>query len=80
MNLMTTREQLHKQVDAVPDEALERAHVVIDPIDDDLKPSDVTDEWGNLSAMTRASGHRALKRMTEEEQAAGFSWDDHLPS
>ncbi len=69
---MATREQLHKEVDAVPEEALERAHLVIDSngAGEDAEPGDVVDEWGNLSAMTRASTARAMKRLTEEEIAA----------
>jgi hypothetical protein len=69
---MATREQLHKEVDAVPEEALERAHVVIESVADDAKPGDIVDEWGNLSAMTRASTARAMRRMAEEEAAAGL--------
>lgn len=45
-----------------------------------IEPGDVIDDWGNLSAMARASTSRAMRRMAEEEAAAGFSWDDHLPS
>lgn len=37
--------------------------------------SDTVDEWGNLSAMTRASTARAMRRLDEEEAAAGFSWE-----
>jgi hypothetical protein len=51
--------------------ALQAAHV---------EPGDVIDNWGNLSSMGRASTSRAMHRMATEETAAGFSWDDHLPS
>lgn len=41
---------------------------------------DIVDEWGNLSAMTRASTERAMRRLDEEEAAAGFSWERYRPS
>jgi hypothetical protein len=37
------------------------------------KTDDIIDEWGNLSAMTRASTARAMRRLGEEEAAVGFS-------
>ena len=39
---------------------------------EDSQPGDIIDEWGNLSAMKRASTARAMRRMAEEEAAAGF--------
>jgi hypothetical protein len=36
------------------------------------EPGDIIDDWGNLSAMTRASTARAMQRMAEEEAAAGL--------
>ncbi len=41
---------------------------------------DVIDQWGNLSAMNRASSKRAMRRLDEEEAAAGFSWERFRPS
>jgi hypothetical protein len=35
------------------------------------RPGDIVDDWGNLSAMTRASTARAMRRLAEEEAAAG---------
>jgi hypothetical protein len=57
--------------EAQAERALRAAHVEL---------GDVIDDWGNLSAMARASTSRAMHRMAEEEAAAGFSWDDYLPS
>ena len=34
------------------------------------QPGDIIDDWGNLSAMTRRSTARAMKRLSEEEIAA----------
>lgn len=69
---MATREQLHKEVDAVPDDQLNRARVVVMPLPDEAKPEDTIDEWGNLSLMTRRSASRLMKRLSEEEAAAGL--------
>jgi hypothetical protein len=41
---------------------------------------DIVDEWGDLSAMTRTSTARAMRRLDEEEAAAGFSWEQYRPS
>jgi hypothetical protein len=35
------------------------------------RPGDVIDDWGNLSAMSRASTARAMRRLAEDEAAAG---------
>ncbi len=61
---MATREQLHRDVDAVPDEALERAHLVIDGNGAGV---DVTDGSDDLSAMKRHAADSKMKRLTEEE-------------
>ena len=45
-----------------------------------VESGDVIDDWGNLSAVGRVSTSRAMHRMAVEEAAAGFSWDDYLPS
>jgi hypothetical protein len=47
---------------------------------DEHEAGDIVDEWGNLSAMTRASTARAMRRLDQEEAAAGFSWEQHRPS
>ncbi len=41
---------------------------------------DIIDEWGNLSAMTRASTARAMRRLDEAEAAVGLSWELYRPS
>lgn len=73
---MTIKERLHKLVDelseAEADDALryvaarhEREEV--DP--EAAKPGDIVDEWGNLSALRRASSARKLSRLDQEEIA-----------
>lgn len=72
---MATREQIHKLVD-------ELGETDLDPVAEFIasrgengtaaeagKPGDVIDDWGNLSAMTRASSGRMLKRLDDEELA-----------
>jgi hypothetical protein len=82
---MATREQVHKLVDELPESE-------IDPVVEFIvlrsengageaeaaRPGDIIDDWGNLSAMRRASSARKLARLDAEEAAAGFSWDEHL--
>jgi len=81
---MTTREQVHKLVDALPESELEpmaeilASHGSNGTGDEIGKPGDIIDEWGNLSAMTRAASGGMLRRLDELEAAAGFSWDEHL--
>ena len=78
---MTTKERLHELVDELPESEIEPVVEFIasrgangsDP--QAAKPGDIIDGWGNLSAMKRASTSGMLKRLDEEETAAGFSWD-----
>lgn len=47
---------------------------------EDWKPGDTVDEWGNLSAMTRSSAARTMRRLDEEERAEhgktiGEAWE-----
>ena len=73
---MATREQVHKLVDELPESE-------IDPVVEFIvlrsengageaeaaRPGDIIDDWGNLSAMKRASTSRLMRRMDEEEIA-----------
>ena len=78
---MTTKERLHKLVDELSErEADDALQYIATRHDADDKPDDIVDDWGNLSAMTRASTARAMRRLDEQEVAAGFSWEKHLPS
>jgi hypothetical protein len=84
MSVMTTREHIHKLVDALPESQLEPVTEILTSRgpngarDETSKPGDIIDEWGNLSAMTRASSGHMLKRLDEQEVAAGFSWDEYV--
>jgi hypothetical protein len=68
---MATREQLHKQVDAVPDDQVERARLVIVPVADDSEPGQIIDVWGNLSELTDAAAADLMDSMAQEEAAGG---------
>ncbi|HEY5286535.1 MAG TPA: hypothetical protein VIJ50_05480 [Solirubrobacteraceae bacterium] len=65
---MTMRERALKLVEELPESRLE---TLIEFLASEQKPGDVIDEWGNLSAMTRASTARTMRRLEEQEQQAG---------
>jgi hypothetical protein len=81
---MTTREHIHKLVDDLPESELEPVAEILasrgpnGTSDETGKPGDIIDDWGNLSAMTRAAAGGMLRRLDEQEAAAGFSWDEYL--
>jgi hypothetical protein len=67
---MTTKERLHKLVDELSEvEAEATLEYAVSRHEHEDKPGDIIDDWGNLSAMTRASSRRMLKRLDEEEIA-----------
>jgi hypothetical protein len=72
---MATREQVHKLVDELPETDIDPvAEILISrrangTLDDAARPGDIVDEWGNLSAMARASTAEAMRRLDEEEIA-----------
>lgn len=75
---MTTREKAHKLLDELPESELEpMVEFIVSRGENDsdtqtTEPGDIIDDWGNLSAMTRTSTARAMRRMAEEEAAAGL--------
>lgn len=72
IRLVTARERLHGLVDELSEQ---EANAALDDIasrrKDGDRPGDVVDEWGNVSAMRRASSARKMRRLAEEEAAAG---------
>ncbi len=74
---MATRDQVHKLVDELPETDLDPVAEILTlrresgASDVTSKPGDIVDEWGNLSAMRRASTARKMRRLDEEEAAAG---------
>ncbi len=72
---MTTREQIEAVLNNMPESELEPVLEILasrqgkeyDP--EAARPGDIVDEWGNLSALRRASSVRKLSRLSEEEIA-----------
>jgi hypothetical protein len=65
---MTTREKALKLVEELPESQLERLMEFLEAQD---QPGDIIDDWGNLSAISRASTRRTMRRLYEEERSAG---------
>ena len=68
---MSVKKRLHRLVDALSEAEAENAlrYIVSRHLHEDL-PGDIIDEWGNLSAMSRASTVRTMRRLDEEEREA----------
>jgi hypothetical protein len=64
----TIRERALKLVEELPESRLES---LVEFLASKQKPGDIIDEWGNLSAMTRASTARTMRRLDEQEREAG---------
>lgn len=71
MDPVTAKEHLQQEAPTWSEEQAERALRAVHP-EPDAKPGDIVDDWGNLSAMKRASTSRLMRRMAEEEAAAGL--------
>jgi hypothetical protein len=70
---MTVKEQLHRLVEELSEaEAADTLEYAASRhAREDSRPGDIIDEWGNLSAMRRASSARKMRRLAAEEAAAG---------
>jgi hypothetical protein len=72
---VTTKERLHKLIDELPESEIEPvAEILISRRENgtdaqDARPGDIIDEWGNLSALRRASSAGKLGRLDREEIA-----------
>jgi hypothetical protein len=67
---MTIKERLRQLVDDLSDaEANDAFEYIASQREIQDRPGDMVDEWGNLSAMSRASSRRMLKRLDEAEMA-----------
>jgi hypothetical protein len=75
IRVMTTREKIEAVLNNMPESELEPVLEILvsrqgseyDP--EAARPGDIIDEWGNLSALRRASSVRKLDRLDEEEIA-----------
>lgn len=72
MRVMTAKELL---LERAPNWSEDEAEVALRAVEHrhaaQARPGDIVDDWGNLSAMTRASTARTMRRLAEEEAAAG---------
>jgi hypothetical protein len=71
---MATRAALHRMVDELLDPQVPMARIVVDdPPADRAQNGDPNgiDEWGDLSATTDEAAARTLRRLDEDERAAG---------
>jgi hypothetical protein len=74
---VTAKEKLHERVETLSEREAEETLRLLQ----DWKPGDIVDDWGNLSAMTRASSARTMQRLDEEERAEhgktiGEAWSE----
>lgn len=69
---MSVKKRLHQLVDELSEaEAADTLEYAASRHARDDRPGDIIDEWGNLSAMRRASSARKMRRLAAEEAAAG---------
>jgi hypothetical protein len=70
---MATREQLHKEVDAVPDGQLPDAHVVVE------QPQNGASPYLGLDDAARKRQQESLRKFQEELEAEGVEGGQYLP-
>ncbi len=68
---MTAKELVLQEAPTWSEEQAERA-LRAAHVEPDAMPGDIIDDWGNLSAMTRAAAGDLMRRLAEEEAAAGL--------
>lgn len=69
---MSVKKRLHQLVDELSEaEAADTLEYAASRHAREDRPGDIVDEWGNLSAMRRASSVRKMRRLAAEEAAAG---------
>jgi hypothetical protein len=67
---MTTKERLHKLVNELSEvEADATLDFIASRREEENKPDDIIDEWGNLSATTRMAAARVMRDLAEDERA-----------
>ena len=87
---LSAREDAHGLLDELPEVTLDRVAGFVNQRlqaaarGEAAKPGDIVDEWGNLSALRRASSVRKVSRLDEEEVAEhgetiGDAWGHEPP-
>lgn len=76
---MTAKEKLLKEA---PRWSERDAQVALRAVERDHADGNeqVVDEWGDLDEFSARGSEPTLRRLDEEEAAAGFSWENHRKS
>jgi hypothetical protein len=69
---MTAKEQVLAEAPAWTEEQAARALRAV--------AQATIDDWGDLDAFSADASKATLRRLDEEEEKAGFSWEDHRAS
>jgi hypothetical protein len=69
MSPVTAKQLVLQEAPTWSEEQAERALRAVHPEPEAARPGDIIDDWGNLSALRRASSPRKLSRLDEEEIA-----------
>jgi superfamily II RNA helicase len=69
---VTIKDRLHKMVDELSEqEADDALEYMVSRRESRSKPADAVDDWGNLSELHRVAFGDQMRRLAEEERAAG---------
>lgn len=74
MQLVTTREKAHQLLDELSEQELEAEYQRLRQA---VAGERHIDEWGDLDRFSAQASRGVLRRMTEEEEKAGFSWEKY---
>lgn len=74
---MTAKEKLLKEA---PRWSERDAQVALRAVEREHSEGQVVDEWGDLDEFSARGSAPTLRRLDEEEAAAGFSWENHRKS
>jgi len=71
---MTTREKFETLLDRLSEDQLK---VEYERLQAAVESKRHVDEWGDLDRFSARASLGVLRRMTEEEEKAGFSWEKY---
>jgi hypothetical protein len=74
MQLVTTREKAHQLLDELSEQELEAEY---ERLRQAVAGERHIDGWGDLDRFSAQASRGVLRRMTEEEEKAGFSWEKY---
>jgi len=73
---MTTREKVEKLLDRLSEKQLAAEYRRLQQAVDAERTQD---DWGDLDRFSARASRGVLRHMTEDEEAAGLSWEEFLP-